>query len=103
MGTALKTTTRLDEAEVAFVERVKMPHTDEAVAMRALTEFVDLGHATATTLIHLLIEVGIRTVKEKAEEVGQERLTEFLRTDPEHQAWRNSRRRRGSFRSEEVA
>lgn len=94
MSTVLRTTARLDEDEVAFVARLKMRHTDEAAAIRELTGMEDLTHAAAATVVHTLIEAGIQAVKEKAEEVGRRRLTEFLKTDPEHQAWRASRRAR---------
>lgn len=103
MSTVLRTTARLDEQEAAFAARMKMTGTDEAAAMRELTGYEDLSHAPAATIVHALIEVGIKTVRDKAEEVGRVRLTEFLRTDPEHLAWRNSRRQRGIFRNEGAA
>lgn len=98
MATVIKTTTRLGEAEADFADRLKDPDTDEAVALRQLTGKDDLTHAPAATVVHALIEAGITVVKERAEEVGLARLSEFLQTDPEHQAWVNSRRKRAMLR-----
>lgn len=103
MSTALRTTARLDADEAEFVARMKMPGTDEAAAARELLGTDDLAELPTGTIIHKLIETGIQTVKDKADQVGHARLTEFLRTDPEHQAWRNSRRKRAAARSEGVS
>lgn len=102
MGTVLRTTARLDDDEAAFVARMKMAHTDEAAAVRELTGLQDLSHAPVATLVHIMIEAGIQAIKAKAEEIGQARLVEFLKTDPEHQAWRDSRRKRARVRSAEA-
>jgi hypothetical protein len=47
-----------------------------------------------TTLVNSIIEAGIQAIRAKAEEVGQARLVEFLKSDEEHLAWRDSRRKR---------
>lgn len=98
MATVIKTTTRLDEAEADFAARLKNPDTDEAVALRQITGLEDLAHAPAATVVHALIEAGITAVQQKAEEVGMRRLADFLKTDPDHQAWIASRRKRAMLR-----
>ncbi len=83
MATVIKTTTRLDEAEADFADRLKNPDTDEAAALRADHEAKDdLSQAPSATVVHALIEAGITVVKEKRRRGGHARLADFLKTDP---------------------
>jgi hypothetical protein len=98
MTDTLRTTIRLNETEAACAARLRNPDTTEAEAVRELTGLEDLTNASASTLVHALIEAGVQAVRKKAEEVGYARLNDFLQTDNEHKAWRASRRRRANLR-----
>lgn len=98
----MKTTTRLSGEKADFVAHLKQPDTAEAVALYELTGTTTSESIPNGTLVGAVIEAGIQAIKEKAEQVGYARLAEFLKTDPEHQAWRDSRRKRARMRSTET-
>jgi hypothetical protein len=98
MTDTLRTTLRLNEIEAACAAKLRDPSTPEAAAIRDLTGKDDLSGAPVVTIAHALIEAGIKAVNDRAEEVGYNRLREFLKTDDEHKAWRASRRRRANLR-----
>ena len=43
--------------------------------------------------VHALLVAGLQAVRSRAEQIGYDRLADFLKTDPEYQAWVDSRRR----------
>lgn len=103
MSDILKTTTRLTGDKADFAYRLKDPDSNEAEAARQLTGRTGLDGAANTTLVNALIDAGIDAIRARAVEVGYERLAEFHRTDPEHRAWRASRRHRRPSSGEAVA
>ena len=100
MTTVLRTTARLDEAEVAFAAKLRNPKSVESEALRELTGYEDMKHAPAATLIHALIEAGITAVKDKAVDVAYQRAAIADRDDPERQTWRRAMRNRRGYSGE---
>lgn len=98
-----RTTFRFNNKEAEFAERLKNPTSDEAAAVRELTGHEPARDASIVTLTHAMVEAGMLAIRNKAEEVGRTRLAEFLKDDPEHRAWRNSRRKRTEARHTETA
>jgi hypothetical protein len=98
MSAEIRTTFRYDQAEAAFAARVMDPASAEAEAVRRLTGHTDLAGAPVTVLTHALIRAGMRAIEAETMQVGHERLAAFLRTDHEHRAWADSRRKRRSER-----
>jgi hypothetical protein len=105
MTDTLRTTFRFNASEADFAARLRRPGSDEARAVRELTGYEDLTHAPAATLLHTIVEAGIHAIREQTEKVRHERLAEFLKDDPEHRAWRESRaaRRARRFSQQESA
>lgn len=98
MTTVLRTTVRLDETEMAFVAKLKMPHAAESDAFTDLTG-KDPGHSPAGTIVNALVEAGMEAVRQRADQIRHARLAEFLASDPEHLAWRESRSNRNARRN----
>jgi len=94
-----RTTFRFSDEEAAFAAQMRMRGSPEAEAACELVGFDDFTHAPAATLLHTLVEVGIRAIQAKALEYRYQQLAEYQARDPEYQAWRASRRTRRSRRS----
>lgn len=94
-----RTTFRFNDQEAAFAALLRQPTSDEAEAVRDIAGYDDLSHAPAATLLHVLVDAGIRAVQEQADHVRYARLAEFVKNDPEHQAWHQACRARRIRRS----
>lgn len=102
MSDALRTTFRFNDTETDMAVQLRRPDSVEAQAVRELTGHENLVHAPAATLLHTLVEAGIKAIQAEAERIRYQRLGEFLKNDPEHKAWKASRARRRAMRRSEA-
>lgn len=105
MGDTLRTTFRFNAEEASFAERLRQPDSDEAQVVREITGLQDLKHAPNATLLHTIVEAGIKAIQDRASELSYQRAVEADAQDPDRVAWRNAMRSRrlGSSFAEGVA
>ena len=94
MTPVMRTTVGLDAEEAEIIKRVQDDNSLEAKALGVLTGITVENESPLSQYVHALLAAGIRAVERQVEESGYHRLAEFRKTDPEHAAWRASRRAR---------
>jgi hypothetical protein len=94
MPKTLRKKVPIHDAEADMISRLRTPGSQEAARIAEFTGInVDPSTSEAQAL-YALVVAGCRVADRESEEDGYRRLAEFRKTDPEHQAWRESRRRR---------
>lgn len=94
MTATLRATVGLSADEAAALGHLTDATDPQAIALDSLTGItLGLGASTAQQ-VHALVVAGIQAVEKEAEEIGYRSLAEFLKTDDESKAWRESRRAR---------
>lgn len=98
MTDALRTTFRFRPDEADFAALLKRPGSGEATAVSRLSRFGDLSEATPSLMLHALVDIAMRAIREEKGRIEGEKLAAFLATDDEHQRWTQSRRNRRNRR-----
>lgn len=98
MTAITRVTVGLSADEAAVLDKLKKDDAPEAATLSSLTGITLGPSASDAKTIHALVVAGLQAVQELAEEIGYQRLAEFVRTDEESQAWRASRRTRSARR-----
>jgi hypothetical protein len=94
MTAAKRATVRLTEGETEDLEKLKDPEHPYSMVIGVLTG-ASVGPTTSDAqAVHALVTAGLKAVRRKAEELQYDKLAAFLRSDPEHLAWVESRRAR---------
>jgi hypothetical protein len=90
----------LTEHHLDIVQRIRQGNTLEATAFCKLTgvgpEAVPL--VSESEIVKAIVHLGCSAIAERTKKESYERLAEFLKTDPEHRAWRASRNARRARR-----
>jgi hypothetical protein len=88
------------EDDVRAIDRLRSPGSREAAFLTEYTGIPIEPGASEARVLHALVVAGRMTAEQGAEEEqdAYRRLAEFLKTDPDHQAWRASRRTRTARR-----
>jgi hypothetical protein len=94
MTATLRATVGLSADEAAALTRIQDSATPQAIALDSLTGITLGGKASTAQQVHALIVAGLQAVEKEAERIGYRDLAEFLKTDDESRAWRESRRSR---------
>lgn len=95
---AVRKSVPLHHEDLKDLQRVRSHGSIEAIALHELTG-VTLGEKPSEAeALHAIVEAGRQAIALKAEEIGYQRLAEFLKTDDESQRWRASRRTRAARR-----
>lgn len=98
MAAMERATVGLGPAEAEVISRLTTDGSPEATALHELTGIVLDPRSSKAQRVHAAIVAGLQVLEARAEEIGYERLAKFRETDPEHQAWRASRRARAARR-----
>lgn len=93
------------EDDAQAIARLRSPGSKEAAALAEFTGITIEPDSSEAHVLHTLLVAGRMTAEQKAEEDedAYRSLAEFRRTDPEHQAWRASRRARVARRHAQEA
>jgi hypothetical protein len=89
-----RATVGLTSSEADDLEKIKEPGSYLNTALRSLTGVTVGPPSSDAQTVHALLVAGLQAVRRKAEVIQYDQLAAFLRNDPEHRAWIESRRSR---------
>lgn len=96
--TVRRTYVPLTENDIGYLDLVRQGDGDDCDALYELTGIRANQHLPEARLLHAVVEAGMKAISQKAEEIGYQRLAEFVATDEESQRWKESRRARAAHR-----